>query len=161
MVNATRSPSPILDASSLQDLDPACGLMVRVAQGDVGAFTSLYDATAPRIFGLACRILRNRSMAEEVTQEVMLELWSTASRFDPRLLRHTSALTDLQRQAITLVYEQGYSYSEIALLLDVKLPTIRARIRGAQLALHKSLTGKPRPVSQRPLDNACSEAFRV
>ena len=57
--------------------------MVRVAEGAVDAFAALYDVTAPRIFGLAHRVLRDRAMAEEITREVMLELWRTATRYDP------------------------------------------------------------------------------
>jgi RNA polymerase sigma-70 factor (ECF subfamily) len=52
-------------------------------RGDEAAFARLYDATAARAFGLAVRVVRDRSQAEEVTQEAFLEVWRTASRFDP------------------------------------------------------------------------------
>ena len=59
------------------------GLLGRSARGDQVAFASLYDATAARVHGLVLRVLRDPAQAEEVTQEVFLEVWRTASRFDP------------------------------------------------------------------------------
>jgi len=55
----------------------------RSALGDEVSFADLYDATADRVFGLVLRLLRNHAMAEEVTQEVYLQVWQTAARFDP------------------------------------------------------------------------------
>lgn len=53
------------------------------ARGDQAAFAQLYDATASRVHGLALRVVRDPAQAEEVTQEAYLEVWRTASRFDP------------------------------------------------------------------------------
>lgn len=57
-------------------------LLQRVATGDREAFAQLYDRTAPRVFGLVKRLLRDHSQSEEVTQEVFLEIWQTATRYD-------------------------------------------------------------------------------
>ncbi|HSK97049.1 MAG TPA: sigma-70 family RNA polymerase sigma factor [Euzebyales bacterium] len=57
-------------------------LLVRVAGGDEAAFGTLYDMVSARVFGLALRITRNRTLAEDVTQEVMVEVWRIAPRFD-------------------------------------------------------------------------------
>ena len=51
-------------------------------RGDEAAFARLYDATAARAYGLAVRVVRDPSQAEEVAQEAFLEIWRTASRFD-------------------------------------------------------------------------------
>ncbi len=59
-------------------------LIERVASGDQRRFADLYDATAARVFGMALRVVRDRSHAEEITQEVYLEVWSKADSFDPR-----------------------------------------------------------------------------
>ena len=58
-------------------------LLRRSARGDEQSFAALYDATARRVFGLVLRVVRDHAMSEEVTQEVYLDVWRTASRFDP------------------------------------------------------------------------------
>jgi RNA polymerase sigma-70 factor (ECF subfamily) len=57
-------------------------LLNSVAEGDQEAFGRLYDRMQPRILGLAIRILRDVGHAEEVTQEVFLEVWQCARSFD-------------------------------------------------------------------------------
>jgi RNA polymerase sigma-70 factor, ECF subfamily len=59
-------------------------LLAMVARGDEAAFAAVYDRAAPEVFGLVRRVMRDPAQSEEVTQEVMLEVWRTASRFDPR-----------------------------------------------------------------------------
>lgn len=59
------------------------GLLRSAARGDERAFAELYDATSPKVFGLALRVVRDPAQAEEVAQEAFLEIWRTASRFDP------------------------------------------------------------------------------
>ena len=57
--------------------------LTRVGEGDRQAFAALYDATSARLFGLVRRLLVDPAQAEEVTQEVYLEIWQTASRYKP------------------------------------------------------------------------------
>ncbi len=57
-------------------------LMPRVAKGDESAFAEVYDAVTPMVFGLARRVVRQAEQAEEVSQEVMLQVWQQATRFD-------------------------------------------------------------------------------
>jgi RNA polymerase sigma-70 factor, ECF subfamily len=78
-------PPPPADAdvssgSGRRRLDP---LLIRVARGDEAAFAQVYDAVVPGVFGLARRVLRQAEHAEEVAQEVLLEVWQQASTFDP------------------------------------------------------------------------------
>jgi RNA polymerase sigma-70 factor (ECF subfamily) len=58
-------------------------LVERVGHGDRAAFGELYDEMAPRVLGLVMRLLRDPAQSEEVTQEIFLEIWQTAPRFDP------------------------------------------------------------------------------
>lgn len=57
-------------------------LLVRIADGDTFAFAELYDRTGPRLFGLVLRVVRGSDHAAEVAQEVYLQIWAQASRFD-------------------------------------------------------------------------------
>lgn len=50
---------------------------------DEGAFSRLYDLSAPLLYGLACRMLGPGVDAEDVLQEVMLQAWNRAASFDP------------------------------------------------------------------------------
>jgi RNA polymerase sigma-70 factor, ECF subfamily len=57
-------------------------LMGRVAGGDQDAFAALYDAVASRIYGLVRRVVRDPTLAEDVAQDALVEVWRTAARFD-------------------------------------------------------------------------------
>ena len=63
-----------------RDLDALLG---RVARGDRDAFATVYDVTKSRVFGLVVRVLRDAGYSEETTQEIYLEVWRTASEYDP------------------------------------------------------------------------------
>ncbi|WIE75345.1 ECF RNA polymerase sigma factor SigK [Curtobacterium sp. MCSS17_007] len=79
-------------------------LLARVATGDQSAFSDLYDALSGRVLGLVTRLLKDRAQSEEVTQEVFLEVWQQATRFDRA--RGTAAswvLTMAHRRAVDRV----------------------------------------------------------
>jgi len=58
--------------------------LARVAQGDLDAFATLYDMLSAAVHGTALAVLRDPDHAAEVTQEVMVEIWRTAGRWDAR-----------------------------------------------------------------------------
>ncbi|MFC8530881.1 sigma-70 family RNA polymerase sigma factor [Nocardia sp. NPDC057227] len=83
-------------------------------RADQEAFAELYDRTSARVFGLVLRVLQDAGYAEETTQEVYLQIWRTASGFDPA---KGSALTWLMtlahRRAVDRVRaEQAHSQRE-------------------------------------------------
>ncbi|MGW6422528.1 ECF RNA polymerase sigma factor SigK [Nocardia sp. NPDC055053] len=57
-------------------------LLADVATGDRGAFAEFYRATSPRVFGLALRVVRNHGAAEDIAQEVFLQVWALAAEYD-------------------------------------------------------------------------------
>lgn len=59
------------------------GMLSLVGTGDREAFAEFYDEVSAMVFGTAVRVLRDRDHAAEVTQEVMIEVWRTAPRFNP------------------------------------------------------------------------------
>jgi len=169
--------------------------MGRVARGDQEAFTGVYERTSAAVYGLARRVVRDPARAEEVAQEVFLQVWQGATRFDTErgsaktwilTLAHRRAvdavrrdqasrdrdnrydwtsgpdfdsvqeevgtrfehqqvrrclqtLTDLQREAVTLAYFGGYTYAEVATLLDAKPATVKTRMRDGLIRLRDCL----------------------
>ncbi len=57
-------------------------LLRAIAQGDEAALAQIYDRYAPTLFGMMLRILHSRAEAEDVLQEVFLQVWQHASQFD-------------------------------------------------------------------------------
>jgi RNA polymerase sigma-70 factor, ECF subfamily len=177
-----RQPGPGPAEGEGQDL---ALLLARVARGDHAAFELVYGELAGAVYGMVRQVLRDPAQSEEVAQEVLLEVWRTASRYDQakgsaaawaltiahrravdrvrsenassrreqkvasedftegdnvaeivesslegqRVRRCLGSLTDLQRESIELAYYGGYSYPEVAKLLDVALGTVKTRIR--------------------------------
>jgi len=78
--------------------------LLRVADGDQAAFADWYDATSTMVYGIVLRVLRDRAQAEEVAQEVYVEAWRLAARFDPGLGSSVSWLNTMaHRRAVDRV----------------------------------------------------------
>lgn len=179
-----------------RDGDPAAQLLARVARGDEQAFSALYDLIAPRVHATVLRVVRDPAMSEEVTQEVMVELWRLAPRYEAsrgsvttwaatvahrravdrvrasqssrdrdqrdvdrtprtphdevaelvedrlereRVTRALAALTPAQRESIELAYFSGYTYREVAAVLEVPEGTVKTRIRDGLIRIRDEL----------------------
>jgi RNA polymerase sigma-70 factor, ECF subfamily len=171
-------------------------LLLAVARGDQAAFADLFDRFGGSVFGVVKRVVRDPSQSEEVTQEVMVEVWRTATRFDPvrgtaqtwiltmahrraidrvrseqasrdrtdrigvrdrsrpfdevaeavelrfehqQVRDSLTALTELQREAVELAYYGGYTYREVAELLDTPLGTVKTRMRDGLIRLRDAM----------------------
>jgi RNA polymerase sigma-70 factor (ECF subfamily) len=86
----------------------AHALLLRLARGDRAALGELYDLYAGLVHGLALRVLRDASEAEDVVQEVFMQVWRQAGRYDPArgrpeawvcTMARTRALDRLRRRA--------------------------------------------------------------
>jgi RNA polymerase sigma-70 factor (ECF subfamily) len=80
------------------DSSDIVALLGRVADNDRAAFATLYDALSPVVFGTILKTLRSRDHAEEVTQEVFLEIWRKAAEWDPRLGSPTTWILMMARR---------------------------------------------------------------
>lgn len=98
---------PVADAPSATSLEALLG---DVAQGDRGAYEELYARVAGPVYGVVRRVLRDPAQSEEVAQEVLLEVWRIAARFDPERGSATSwVLTMAHRRAIDRVRSEQAS----------------------------------------------------
>ncbi|HET9895845.1 MAG TPA: ECF RNA polymerase sigma factor SigK [Streptosporangiaceae bacterium] len=89
-------------------------LLTAVALGDERAYESVYDQASAWVLGTVRKVLRDPAQAEEVMQEVLLEIWRTASRFDPRQGSGASwVMTMAHRRAVDRVRsERSHSIRE-------------------------------------------------
>jgi RNA polymerase sigma-70 factor, ECF subfamily len=127
-----RNDAPALDA-----------LLARVARGDEAAFEQTYDQVADAVFGLIRRVVRDPAQSEEVTQEVLVEVWRSASRYEPAkgsamawimTMAHRRAVDRVRseqaasdRQARVANREQVVVYDEVAEDVEARLERERVR----------------------------------
>jgi RNA polymerase sigma-70 factor (ECF subfamily) len=83
---------------------PDEALPALVARGDEAALAELYDRFGRVAYGLALRIVRDTTLAEDAVQDAFLTAWRTAASFDPgRGKTSTWLLTLVHRRAVDVV----------------------------------------------------------
>jgi len=83
----------------LSDTDPQQlrSLLAAVARRDAAAFRALYDATSPKLFGFALRILNRKELAEDVLQESFVSVWNNAGSYQAGLAAPMTWMTTIVR----------------------------------------------------------------
>lgn len=119
-------------------------LLAAAATGNREAFTRFYRATSARVFGLALRILRSHTAAEEVTQEVYLQAWTAAERYDSALaspigwlmmLTHRRAVDRVRLEESATVRDRVYGHAHLGRDHDTVAETVGQRLE-EQAVLH-------------------------
>lgn len=123
--------------------------LVRIARGDTAAFQELFAAHHGAVFAVVVSVLRDRAQAQEVTQEVFLQAWQQAARFDPILGSTAAWMKRLaRRRAIDRVRlchsastrDSHYAVDNVTVDADVVISQVlhreeHAAVRGALLRL--------------------------
>lgn len=116
-------------------------LLTRVARGDQDAYAAVYDRTAGQVLGLVRTVVRDSAQSEEVTQEVLLDVWRSASRFDAELGSASAwVMTLAHRRAVDRVRSEqkaaerelrvassAVAYDEVAEAVEARLDRERVR----------------------------------
>jgi RNA polymerase sigma-70 factor (ECF subfamily) len=104
--------------------DPLATLLRRAGRGDQQAFAELYDELAGVVHGVVLRTVRDPSQSDEVTQEVFVELWRLAARYDEsRGTVRAWATTVAHRRAIDRVRSEQAARDRVAReVSNVELP---------------------------------------
>lgn len=100
----TTTNHPVSDSLPESPSEDLAGVLELVAQGDLGAFRTVYDATSLMVFGIAVRLLRDWHLAQEASQEIYLEVWRYAPRYQRSLgSPHSWIATIAHRRAVDVV----------------------------------------------------------
>lgn len=127
-------------------------LLQRVAAGDLQAFTQLYDEFSGLMFSLALRILRDRSQAEDVLQDVFLQIWNRAESYNSQLGKPITWMITLTRnRAIDRLRSNARGQRLIEAALEHGIGTPQNTCGSLESALrHEAATGVRRAMTQLP-----------
>jgi RNA polymerase sigma-70 factor (ECF subfamily) len=132
---------PARHGSATRQAADLAALLSLVARGDRAAFEAVYDLLAAPVFGLVCTVVRDPSQSEEVAQEVLVEVWRGASRFDAgkgsamawvATIAHRRAVDRVRSEQRSAKREQraapaAIAYDEVAETVEANLDRERVR----------------------------------
>lgn len=101
---STEGSRPSLDRALEAQISAA---IMRCARADRAALRVIYDLESARMVGVAMRMLRNKSLAEEAVHEAFIRIWRGASGFDPaRGSARTWLYTVVRNQALSTLRDE-------------------------------------------------------
>ncbi|WP_445397911.1 ECF RNA polymerase sigma factor SigK [Streptomyces sp. LE64] len=133
-------------------------LMEQTARGDKEAFSALYDALSPLVFGIVVKVVRDRAQSEEVAQEVMIDLWRRAAHYQPgagsvttwtatiahrrAVDRVRSAQAAADREQARAAREHTTAFDEVAEQVETRLDSeqVRRCLRGLTELQNQAVT---------------------
>lgn len=130
--------------------DPWAPLVQRSALGDHAAYRDLHRGFLPRVHGLVLRVLRDPQQAEEVSQEVLLEVWQQAARFDPArgsalgwalTIAHRRAVDRVRASTASRRRETEHAHRQYATAYDETASSALATVEAGRI--RAALTGLP------------------
>ncbi|MFD1382298.1 sigma-70 family RNA polymerase sigma factor [Rhodanobacter aciditrophus] len=74
-------------------------LILQVAQGNRPAFSTLYDRTSAKLYGICLRVLEDEALAQDVLQEAYLKIWRSAEKYQANGLSPMTWLITLARNS--------------------------------------------------------------
>ena len=141
------------------------GALRAAAAGDATGLLQLFDTYSPLLFGVAQRILGDRSLAEDVVRDVYLEIWTKAAAYQPggcavhvwllmhlraraleRLRARTGKMVSLEDTQISYIVseeeerELGPARAQVQRIIDLLPPKQRSML---QLAYFEGLASAP------------------
>lgn len=112
-------------------------LLADTATGNRTAFAEFYRTTSPRVYGLALRIARNPTTAEDITQEVFLQTWTLAHQYDPTkaspigwlmMLTHRRAVDRVRTEQTTTNRDLTYGHTHLGRDHDTVAETVHQKL---------------------------------
>lgn len=139
-------------------------LLQRVAYGDTDAVAACVDRFGGLVWTLARRLLGRPEEAEDAVQEVFIELWKHASRFDPAVASETTfvamiarrRLIDIRRRLSRRPLNEGVPVDELPIEAPLGIAQVEMRDDAAKAA---AALGQLRPEQRRVLQLAVCQGW--